>query len=69
MTYHIDLSDPSDDNQMLIDIMIKSRVPTEYMDARFNKKMGVTSWLGHAFGQNKLVPNNKLISKCREVFI
>ena len=69
MCNYIDLSDPSDDNQMLIDIKIKSRVPTEYMDARFNKKMGVTSWFGHAFGQNKLVPNNKLISKCREVFI
>jgi len=68
MSLYIDLDDPSDDNQMLIDIMLKSRIPTQYMDARFNKKMGTKSWFGHAYGQDKMIPDNKVITKCRAVF-
>ena len=68
MSLYIDLDDPSDDNQMLIDIMLKSRISTQYMDARFNKKMGTKSWFGHAYGQDKMIPDNKVITKCRAVF-
>jgi len=68
MKPYIDLNDPSDDNQMLIDIMLKSQVQTTYMDSRFNKKMGVSSWFGHAFGQSKLESDNKVLSRCRSLY-
>ena len=57
-----------DDNLHMIDIMLQSGVSVEYMDARFNKKMGITSWFGHAYGQDKHRPNNKVISQCRKIF-
>ena len=52
----------------MIDIMLQSGVAVEYMDARFNKKMGIASWFGHAYGQDKHKPNNKVISQCRKIF-
>lgn len=57
-----------DDNSHMIDIMFQSKVEREYMDARFNKKMGITSWFGHAYGQGKHQPNNKVILQCKKTF-
>jgi len=69
MRPHVDVkSFVDDDNMHMIDIMLQSGVAVEYMDARFNKKMGITSWFGHAYGQDKHISNNKVISQCRKVF-
>lgn len=57
-----------DDNSHMIDIMFQSKVKREYMDSRFNKKMGVTSWFGHAYGQGKHQTNNKVILQCKKIF-
>ena len=57
-----------DDNRILIYAMLSSGVETEYMDWRFNKKNGVTSWFGHGYGQDKFKKNNKLLSVARQTF-
>lgn len=59
---------PLDDNQLLIYAMLKSEVPTVRMDWRFNKKNGVASWFGHAYGQQKFNKNYDLLKKAKEIF-
>ena len=59
---------PDDDNRILIHAMLASGAETEYMDWRFNKKNGVTSWFGHGYGQQKYSSNNKLLLESKRIF-
>ena len=59
----------TDDNSLLIYAMLKSRVISERMDWRFNKKNGTESWFGHAYGQQKFKDKNfKLLEKARRIY-
>jgi len=57
-----------DDNKLLVYAVLSSGVITERMDPRFNKKNGVTSWFGHGYGQNKYLPDYKLLSVAKQIF-
>jgi hypothetical protein len=57
-----------DDNRQLVYAMLESGVKTEYMDPMFNRKNGIDCYFGHAFGQKKFIPNNKVIRTARNTF-
>lgn len=60
---------PDDDNKLLVYATLKSQIPVERMDFRFNKKNGgPNNWFGHAYGQKKYLPNNKIIVEARKIF-
>ena len=58
-----------DDNSLLIYALLKSKTDITKMDWRYNKKNGVNSYFGHAFGQQKFLNENyPLLKKATELF-
>ena len=60
----------TDDNSLLIYAMLKSKVKTEKMDWRFNKKNGTYKcYFGHAYGQDKFkLKNYGLLETAKKLF-
>ena len=58
-----------DDNSLLIYALLKSKASVTKMDWKFNKKNGVNSYFGHAFGQQKFHNKNyPLLDKATQLF-
>jgi len=58
-----------DDNELLIYAMLKSNVPVEKMDWRFNKKNGTSCYFGHAYGQQKFkLENYDFLEKAKKIY-